>query len=385
MTEHLSRHTVALGAPLIRGLYGLPIDERRYYVLPQTTDVSYSVVMFGGYEKATVVIPISPEHMSIGADSIGRDIRIYNNRGVQVWEGFVNQVEIETANYKQSIGPLMDVANAIKLRYTELEANVNPPQGGDELETDWTIAPDDSVQDSIQRWGILKEIYTCPRQLTEEEAPEIAAGVCRLKADINNVVSVASGGQASVRFECLGYFQLSRRLISDYYTQAPDLAADRVLTWPFMMPEAAGSYPMFNLGGTEPQDGMYSMRLYNDQAESSYDFMESAHSVLSAKTKYGFMYGCYNERTLHFRENKKPTVPDIIISLDSGDVTFGTGTMIETVRPGMWARLVESDVALPSVRDTMFLVDNIEYSGGQVAINAATFSAIEQMLNERGV
>jgi hypothetical protein len=58
---------------------------------------------------------------------IGRHIVVYNPSLVQIWEGFINQVDITEGGEQFSIGPLIDIGNRVKVPYSPVDAGVAPP------------------------------------------------------------------------------------------------------------------------------------------------------------------------------------------------------------------------------------------------------------------
>ncbi len=369
---------VSIGENIIRYLsYSsfAPIFAGRQ--LDGVTEIQFSSSMFGGYDTASITLDGRPEQLLMASDYAGRDIRIYDEVGVQVWEGFVNKSTAQSGAVSIGTGPVMDISNLVNLQYTEYTWSTNPPQGGGEKETGFFMATplSDLSKDS---WGNLWEIVTAPRPLSESEAASININLIDAKSQIQRYISADEGGdRGGVTLDCLGYFHLTKKLMSDYYSNL-SLSGPEVIGYP--MPA-----PFFNkieLAGT----GAKTLTLYNEHMETSYDFIESGYQTISASTKYGVSFGVYNNRVVKYRLITKPTTPSVYVNGSTGKPSSSSVAHAPVyVQPGDWAQIVDLPSSVTNLDDAMFLVGRVESTNEKVSLTRVTFSAIDDALTDRRV
>jgi len=379
-------YSVRMGERLLQSFpvtkFGIHAQRR---LVKSVGDISFSTTIFGGYDKASFTTSNDIDALTDYAEALGRDVAIYDGLGIQVWEGFVNAVTVSFGRAQYHNGPLMETVNRVKLRYTTPRFGTTPPQGGIEKETEFFVSNGVNGLSSRKRYGILSEIIVAPRSLADWEAASLAPELAETLAQPQGQIILADSGDAKPKamIECLGYFHLTKKLIGDYYGYngtAPAQPAWTVLTYPFSH-ETLG---FFSLSGVVPYEDGPKLRLYNDQAESVHAFLETQYSIANSYRDMRFMMGVYNNRTLHFSRVMPGRKADIQLSIYGGVVgAIGTSGMI--ARPGMFAQLVDVPFALHAPSPVGFIIDNIEYSGGNLSFNAGTFSAIDEALRERGV
>jgi hypothetical protein len=374
------KYRISVGSCLMQ-MFGSnnQIDRSQIVSIDDPSNISFSTVMFGGYDSAKFDIPLDHMWASMSSVLFGSDIRIYDDHGVQVWEGFANKVSISSGASLISIGPLMEISNRINLRYTTYRWNTNPPTGGDEEETGFIIGTEEAKA-SLNTWGSLSEIISAPREMSTDEALEAVMGILRTKPNPKYEFSISdSNGQESITIECLGYFHLLNKMISDYYNNADIRPANEVISHPF---SHAGIF--FDMSGVEPVG--YELALYNAEIETSFDFIESAYEHVNALSDYGFTLGVYNNRTVYFSEIKRPDWPSVFVSASTGELAQGFGIPRPSyVVPGMWAQAVDFPTYISAAKQEPFIVSGIEVAGDRASINASTFSALDKILGERGL
>lgn len=349
--------------------------------------LSFSSVMFGGYDTATIEVPGDIVSVLTVETLLGNEVRIHDVFGFQVWEGFVNRIVVSDGAGRWSYGPVLDISNRIDLLYTEFS--------GAQMETGFRTPDTPEVDQSISEWGVLEEIVTSPATLADEgselegEAEEICDGLVKLKALPRREFSVDVRGDgqqqgSGITLECLGYFHLMKKVAADYFHSEQEAwPADITITWPLV----ANTPGFWRLRDVASLINQYTLVLYNEQIESAFEFMETCHSVLNAQgtSGNGFHFGAYNERSITLRENVKPASPDILVSARTGEIVTATGgPERRQVRPGMWAAAVHFPVLRP-IGQEMFLIDSVEVVDGNMSLNAATFNAIDRVMIGRGI
>lgn len=85
----------------------------------------------GGYYSARATLADTLERLEDWfIDGLGRGIAVYDEAGVAIWEGFVNQVEIAAGPLRAVRGPVLDIANRVDLWYSTVDTSTTPPTVG---------------------------------------------------------------------------------------------------------------------------------------------------------------------------------------------------------------------------------------------------------------
>lgn len=144
---------------------------------------------------------------------MGRHIEVYDPALSIIWEGFVDEVHVDMGSLTARRGPLLAIANRVKVLYRTIRYDTNPPIGGEEAETAWA-----DNEDSQAQYGILEELVTAGEkshtQATEARNTYLAV---RAWPETSQQISIReSGTLPSVRLMCKGYVHLLHRY---YYAQ----------------------------------------------------------------------------------------------------------------------------------------------------------------------
>ncbi len=131
---------------------------------------SQDILSIGGYWTADIGLILSLKNAETWyTNGLGRQIKTYTKSG-RVWEGFVNQVQVNVGAITETRGPLMDIANRISAVYTPMNFDDYPPVSGTETST---IIVED--QRSQAEYGIIEKVMSAGQctQATAEQARDI--------------------------------------------------------------------------------------------------------------------------------------------------------------------------------------------------------------------
>jgi hypothetical protein len=175
------------------------------------SDYSHEISAFGGYWSARIRLDGRQVDLEDWYErGLDRRIVAYSPDGVVVWEGFVNSVRLTLGGLQKTIGPVLDIANRVRLVYSFITA------GGQDiglrLTTDWA---DDA--DSQARYGNIEKVLstggataTTADQLRDRYLLE------RARPGRSDDFTIGGGG-TGVELECAGY---ARRLETYTYSNA---------------------------------------------------------------------------------------------------------------------------------------------------------------------
>jgi hypothetical protein len=166
---------------------------------------SHEIRAIGGYYSASISLADSVRRLEDWASyGIGRHIVVYNPSLVQIWEGFINQVDITEGGEQFSIGPLTDIGNRVKVPYSPVDAGVAPPVLGSRQ---LTSVGNNTTSQAL--YGIWEKARSA-NAVTVTEANQIRDMALndptRVEPDTSLDSSLLGGGGLQVELQCLGYW-----------------------------------------------------------------------------------------------------------------------------------------------------------------------------------
>jgi hypothetical protein len=123
----------------------------------EVQEYGHQIEAFGGYwsAKFTAAMARRTEIEDWFEYGLGRRITVRAGGGDVIWEGFVNQIDIAVAGLTATTGPLLDLANKVKLIYSTIDTSSDVPILG--IRADTGYASDSASQN---RYGILERVLS---------------------------------------------------------------------------------------------------------------------------------------------------------------------------------------------------------------------------------
>lgn len=124
--------------------------------LGQLNSNSYQHILrsIGGYFSATIQHADTVDNLDDWIQNgLARHIDVYNPELEKIFEGFVNQININLGPLQLTIGPFTDLANRVSASYSDLDYSVYPPVYGFQ-----TFTSDADNTDSQAIFGIIKKV-----------------------------------------------------------------------------------------------------------------------------------------------------------------------------------------------------------------------------------
>lgn len=341
-----------------------------YYI----SDVSLSIDNIDGFKDASFTMEINKHEADYLLGKLGGHVSIYRENGIKVWEGIANNIRMEIGNVSVGVGPLSDVSNRVKMKYTEYDWGV-PPVVPRDIETNWI-----EDRESILKWGRLEEVVGLGREMSPGEADrtinEKAKQMSRVK--VYREISTGDRNKASVTFECLGYSFLLRKKYFEQYDLDPFTGLYPTGYWEVgkairtvietKQPLLIGS-GIQNIG---QEIGFY-VGEYGDPPELCNEVISGFISTLQSDSGYGFVFGVYEGREVKFFAVERPAQANYYISPFSGELLDAWGNKISSIpRPGEWVstRSVNAGRYISGLPEAMFPIASVELSGnGDIRIN----------------
>lgn len=163
---------------------------------------SHEINALGGYDKGSFNLRGDIDDLNNWyTHGLGRHIRTFSPSGKPIWEGFVNKVDVVYGSVSRSVGPLLDIGNKVKLKYTLIDTDTDIPLHGVEVETAFF---NDTASQS--KYGIF-EVTLSGGELTAIEADQTINNYLTQHAwpPKTRRVSPAQPAEPRIKIDLLGY------------------------------------------------------------------------------------------------------------------------------------------------------------------------------------
>lgn len=189
--------SVHVHEPLIAGS-GFVMD-----ISDQVSEYQHEIEALGGYWTASIKIADRQGRLEDWFErGLSRRIVTYNPDGDTAWEGFVNRITLNLGGLTKSIGPVLNIANKVKLIYSFIDSEATSPVIGLRASTAW--AQDTNSQ---AKWGVLERVLSSggatPTTATSLRDDYLRENAQPESDEDQNIGSSLSEPQ--ITLECLGY------------------------------------------------------------------------------------------------------------------------------------------------------------------------------------
>jgi hypothetical protein len=97
---------------------------------------SHTIQAFGGYESATFTLKASSADIDDWLErGLNRHIEVFDPQGIEIWEGYVDQLNYSVGGFQVQFGPLSSIANRVWVEFTKLDDSTRPPSAGAKYES----------------------------------------------------------------------------------------------------------------------------------------------------------------------------------------------------------------------------------------------------------
>lgn len=156
----------------------------------------------GGYKAASIGMTMRQDDIEDWLEyGLERHIVVYNEGGIIVWEGFVNDITADIGGLNIMRGPVMNVANKVAIVYSTVDTSVTPPAVGVRAKTAYN-----SDTASQAKYGIIEKVLSCGGS-TDALATVIRDTFLAENAEpeTTQTINLGVGGGLSITLNCLGY------------------------------------------------------------------------------------------------------------------------------------------------------------------------------------
>jgi hypothetical protein len=180
------------------------MDRRAVYLgtLEGWGSYSHKIAAVGGYLDMSLSLgadmALAEEWLTNGA---GRHVEVYDETGVEVWEGFVDEVATNIGGLSVTRGPLMDVCNALQIIYCLISTTTGPEIVGPRTVTGWI-----TDANSIARYGTFRKALTGGDATTADVTSAALAYLAQsAEPALSKSFTLGSATTPSISLKCRGY------------------------------------------------------------------------------------------------------------------------------------------------------------------------------------
>ena len=356
---------------------GPPVTER-------VTRYGHTITAVGGYDEARITLALPRDEADEWfRTGLMRHVAVRNEAGERVWEGFVNGVDMSVGNIRRSHGPVMEIANKVRVHFTTRRWNTNPPIGG--VATTTAYAEDTISQ---AKWGILVE------EMNANEGSQAEAGRIRDMhlAQVKNPKrswSAQSATQDEIVLDvsCLGYYHWLKR-----YTYTNFASGTQNLSAKITAVLNADPNSIFDVTNSSIATNTFQVLQGEDGGREAWAIIKTLVSMGDASDNR-HVFGVYNDRRIKYAAIPT-TIGYIMRAGEPQHLTDALGARILPwdIKPGRW--VFDSDIhagapgfqkAIPS--DFRYnLIERVQYTAPwDYSLEGGDLQIIEQRMARMGI
>lgn len=158
-------------------------------------------------------------------EGIGRHVELYSPGTMKIWDGFVDQIDINIGSLTKRRGSLIDtVANRIWVAFSTVDTSTDPPTVGIR---DFTTAANDTT--SQGKYGIIERVISVGEaSLASAEQMRDTAIIEHAEPDSDEADNLTSSTSPSVSITCLGYHHWLKAYTVDLTTTGDQNASAKI-------------------------------------------------------------------------------------------------------------------------------------------------------------
>jgi hypothetical protein len=249
------------------------------------TQYQHTISALGGYDTCQVALNIKKIDLdNFLTNTLGCSIKVYNEETDTIWDGFVNEITTTYNNTDIVIGPLIDITNQIKVKYSEFTTGVPGV----------TLYANDIL--SQKRYGTFTKILTASsvsavnadnirnNYLEENRFPFYSVGL-----------TIQDNVTFSVTLNCLGMHHILNTYVYNNAGTGVSTARQKILTI-----LAANPKELFSSHGLIGTNTL-SVPVLENEDRLAWDVIKEVVSLGSDVNNDRMTFGIYNNRSIIYR------------------------------------------------------------------------------------
>lgn len=310
-------------------------------------------------------------------DLLGRHVRVFDQSGTVVWEGYVDKASANYTGAGFSAGPVTDIVNSLRVSFRGIDWGVAPVQSSGSQVTEFL-----QDKESIARWGVLEGDTSLRRECEPEEAERSGLYIVskmsapRFSRTLTGAITTQEN-ITPVHVECVGYYTLFDKV---HYEVFDEHGAEWDITSAIEDLITNVRLVSFqNEGEIGVAIGVYTGE-WDAPSRIASDILEEYITAAGRGGGYGYLFGVYENRTAVFREITKPLVAQYTLRMNPRQATLIGEGPLRIPRPGEWIHVpggvpfIGRDMA----NTAMFPISTVEFRDtGELTINELPVSLLQ--------
>ena len=346
---------------------------------------SHSISALGGYDSATISIPMQREKAEEYYQfALGYHVDVYNSNLVKVWEGFVDSIQVQMGTLTATRGPLIDVANKVRIIYSTIDTTTTPPTVGVRRKTAFS-----SDTASQSQYGILEKILSTGGA-TRANALQVRDTFLAEHKEPETSQQITIGSEASpqVTLNCLGYYYFLNYPYNVTTTGATNIG-QRIQDIITADPNSIISTDFTNVSANAT-----SIPAFDNDNRLAWDIIKELVSKGDASYNR-YIFGLYNDRLAYY--DNIPTSVEYYHRIADNKQLVQSVTGVEVkpwdVRPGKWMQISDwligqSPAPASDLRSDPrnLFIDRVQYTAPWgLSISGSKIETLPQILGQLGL
>jgi hypothetical protein len=345
---------------------------------------THTINAIGGYSTASLTLGTSRDRAEdYYLYGLGRDIKAYGPNLEEIFNGFINKIRVQIGTLSAEIGPLLNIANDVKLYHVTADTSTNPPIVGVRRSTG--SATD---TDSQERYGTLQKVLSVDRA-TDATATQIRDTYLEENKDpeTNNTITIGQSAAATVTLEIQGYVNLLATTIYNTTTTG-------TRTYSLRIQDAVAAAGIFSADYSNIASNASTVLYYDNENRNSWQIIKDILAKGSAANDR-WIFGIYAGRKAYY--NAIPTSIEYLHRINDNkqritNIQTGVEVWPWNVLPGRWIMLADwlmgQKIMTSSLRDDLRnrFIESVTYTAPWgLQINGAKVSTLPQLLARLGL
>lgn len=334
--------------------------------IPDVSNYGHTITATVGFESAEITFPALVSDVKEWYDrGLMRDIKVFDDGGILIFNGFVNSMSIRYAVRTIEYGPATDIANRVAVVYTPIYTGsvTQPPVKGGQTVT--AVANNTASQ---TRFGIFYRLVNAG-DCTDAQALDIRDAYLADMAypQKNETLDVNGTGEISISLKISGYASL---LSLTPYTNTSPASVTYSAFIPLLLAADPNTY--FSTSTDKIQTNAGSMSRYQDGTKNILDIIKGICGLGDASDNR-WTFGIYENRIAYYAV--VPSVAEYSYKLSEGIRSLDRyPDSIElkpwAIRPAKWLKYLDF-----GIRERFLSPTNIRSDPQTVFIESVSFRA----------
>lgn len=352
---------------------------------PLMEGYSHTIDANGGYKSASLGLKLRQDEIEDWLESgLGRHIVIYNEGGAIKWEGFVNDIEASIGGLTIRRGPLMSVANKVRIIYSTVDTSTTPPTMG--VRKKLAYANDTASQ---TKYGIIEKTLSTGGS-TEANAAYIRDTYIGENAEAETTplsIAVGGGGDLTIKLNCLGYIHWLNAYPYNNATAGTTTISARIQAVLTADPNG-----IISTDYTKITANTMSIPAWENDDPLAWDYINGL--VVMGDAAYNrYTFGLYANRRAYY--SVVPSTQTYVWRIgDGGNVYTPAGMIVDPweVVPAQWVQIPDFMIGrignLTSIRDDprFMFIESLTYTAPYgLTLNGAKVNTLPQILGQLGL